>query len=166
MFFSCLFTAALAAALPQDAIFVGEKSTNMTDSITSHVKRSLSIHGLPHPWMGIFEKVASIQPPLPGDVFTHFFAFAAKQAAADLIPGRTYQRITYGSLVLEFWAQNRDVVTMEFIQAVAVWLGDAAEKGWPGFFQAWVIDQADKEIVCIQMGTVWDSVWGQTLDWL
>lgn len=159
-----LFSAAGASTLP------GHRSRQIINS-TSDLQNSLGertspVHGLPYPWSGIFENVASIQPPLPIQVFTHFFAYAAKQAAADVVPGRSYQKITYGSLVIEFWAKNSDVVTKEFVQAAVTWLLDSAEKGWVAFFQAWVMNRADQELVCIQLGTVWDSVWGQTIDWL
>lgn len=141
----------LAAAFPHE--YKGLDINSTSDLLTGLNKRTSPVHGLPHPWSGIFENVASIQPPLPIQVFAHFFAYAAKQAAADIVPGRPYQKITYGALVIEFWAKNSDVVTREFVQATANWLLDSAEKGWIGFFQAWVIDRADQEVICIQMGT-------------
>jgi hypothetical protein len=155
---------ALVAAVPFKS--AANSNVNMTsDLMNSQSKRASPINGLPHPWTGVFKTVASIQPPLPVIVFTHFFTFAAKQAAAGLVPERPYQKITYGSLVLEFWAHNSGVVTKELMQAVALWLLDSAEKGWMGFFEARVMDRADQEIILIQLGTVWDSVWGQTIDW-
>lgn len=124
------------------------------------------IHGLPYPWQGVFQTVTSFQPPLPIKAFSHFFAAAAQAAARDRVPGRITQRFTYGSLIFELAAVQRDgngqlVVTKEFMQAAATWLMYEAQHGMTGFFEAWVQDRVTREIVYVHVATVWDAVWGQ-----
>ena len=122
-------------------------------------KRAL-VHGLPPGWTAVFQSVTSIQPPLINQAFVHFFSAAANLAAADPVPGRHIQRIPFGALVLEFIANgNQDkIVTKEFVAAASLWLLDAAEKGWTGFFKAWVLDMADGDLVYVRLGTVWDEI--------
>ena len=89
---------ALAAGIQYGAISSDVNITTL--AVKNHDKRGSPIVGLPHPYTGIFKEVASIQPPLPFQVFTQFFSMAAKQAAADVVPGRTYQVIKYVSRYL------------------------------------------------------------------
>ena len=122
--------------------------------------RRALVYGLPPGWIGVFQTVTSIQPPLMNPVFVNFFSMAAKVAAADPITGRPIQRIPYGALVLEFIASDvqNQVVTKYFVEAASLWLLDAAQKGWTGFFNAWVVDQADGAVVFVRLKTVWDEL--------
>ena len=85
---------------------------------------------------------------------------AANLAAADPVPGRRVQRISFGALVLEFIADGDPsrIVTKEFVEAATLWLLDAAQKGWTDFFKAWVMDMADGEVVFIRLTSVWDEL--------
>ena len=122
-------------------------------------KRAL-VHGLPPGWVGVFQTVTSIQPPLVSPAFVQLFSAAANLAAADSVPGRHVQRIPFGALVLEFIANGdqNQIVTKEFVAAASLWLLDAAQKGWTGFFKAWVLDKADGELVFVRLGNVWDEL--------
>ncbi len=124
------------------------------------LRRRTIVSGLPAGWVAVFQTVTSIQPPLIAPVFTQFFSQAAKAAAADPVPGRHVQRIPFGALVLEFIANGdqNQLVTKEFVEAASLWLLDAAQKGWTGFFNAWVVDRADGEIVFVRLTTVWDRL--------
>lgn len=79
---------------------------------------------------------------------------------ADPVPGRRVQRIPFGALVLEFIADDdqSQVVTKEFVVAASLWLLDAAQKGWTGFFKAWVMDKTDGEIVFVRLINAWDGL--------
>ncbi|MCJ1457293.1 hypothetical protein MMC28_007660 [Mycoblastus sanguinarius] len=121
--------------------------------------------GMPSGWLAVFERVVSIQPPFPGPlivpIFKNFYAIAVRAAQLDPVPGRHYQRVVYGSLILEFLARDPEsVVTREFVAAASLWLYTAAVKGFTNFFHAWVIDQTDGEIIYVQMGTRWDAIVG------
>ena len=126
--------------------------------------RRALVHGLPPGWTAVFETITSLQPPLVNPAFIKFFSEAAQLAAADPVPDRPVQRINYGALALEFIANNSQgqTVTKEFVEAASVWLLEAAQNGWTGFFKAWVLDLANGEIVYIQLINVWDEVWSLT----
>lgn len=149
---------AVAKPFPHHAMVI-----SLADS-QAHPKTQLGrrtlVYGLPPGWTGVFESVTSIQPPLVSPVFVQFFSTAAKLAAADPVPGRRVQRIPFGALVLEFIASNQQnqIVTREFVQAASLWLLDAAQKGWTGFFNAWVLDRADGELVYIRLSNKWDQL--------
>lgn len=50
------------------------------------------------------------------------------------------------------------VVYKEFMEAVALWLLDSAQKGWTEFFEAWVTDKAEQGTVYyVQLANTWDS---------
>ena len=121
--------------------------------------RRALVHGLPLGWTAVFETITSLQPPLVNPAFIKFFSEAAQLAAADPVPDRPVQRILYGALALEFVANNGQgqTVTKEFVEAASVWLLEAAQNGWTGFFRAWVLDQANGEIIYIQLINVWDE---------
>ena len=121
-------------------------------------KRAL-VHGLPPGWTAVFQTITSLQPPLVNPAFIKFFSVAARLAAADPVPDRPVQRILYGALALDFIANNDQgqTVTKEFVEAASVWLLDAAQNGWTGLFKAWVLDQANGEIVYIQLINLWDK---------
>ena len=126
--------------------------------------RRALVHGLPSGWTAVFQTVTSLQPPLVNPAFIKFFSVAAQLAAADPVPGRPVQRIRYGAMALEFIANNGQgqIVTKEFVEAASVWLLDAAQDGWTGFFKAWVLDRADGEIVFVRLINVWDEVMSLT----
>ena len=149
---------AMAKPSPNHAMVISPADTKPTPIIPPR-KRAL-VHGLPPGWAAVFETVTSIQPPLISPVFVQFFDVAARLAAADPITGRHIQRIPFGSLVLEFIANGdqNQIVTKEFVTAASLWLRDAAQKGWTGFFKAWVVDKADGEMVFVRLGTVWDEL--------
>ena len=149
---------AVAKPFPNHAMVISTADTQARPR-TQSGRRTL-VHGLPPEWTGVFQTVKSIQPPLINPVFIQFFSVAAKLAAADPVPGRRVQRIPFGALVLEFIANDdrNQVVTREFVEAASLWLLDAAQKGWTGFFKAWVLDRADGDIVFIRLTTVWDEM--------
>ena len=122
--------------------------------------RRALVHGLPPGWTAVFETITSLQPPLVNPAFIKFFSVAAQLAAADPVPDRPVQRILYGALALEFIANTGQgqTVTKEFVEAASVWLLEAAQNGWTGFFKAWVLDQENGEIVYIQLNNVWDTL--------
>ena len=119
------------------------------------------VYGLPDPWQGIFRSIKYILPSLPQSCFTHFFLTVYDKARGDPVPGRPYQRFTYGALVLEFMAQATDgqaqVVTKEFVEAAALWLFDAARQGWTDFFEAKILNPESQEVVYVHMSNVWDA---------
>lgn len=149
---------ALAKPLPHHAMIISLANTEARPQ-TQFGRRGL-VYGLPPDWTAVFQTVTSIQPPLVSPVFIQFFSVAAKLAAADPVPGRRVQRIPFGALCLEFIANDKQnqIVTKEFVQAASLWLLDAAQKGWTGFFKAWVVDKADGEIVYIRFSNVWDEM--------
>lgn len=116
------------------------------------------MYGLPPGWTAVFQTVATIQPPLIRPVFVQFFSTAAQLAIADPTPGRHVQRIPFGSLILEFVAGNNQIVTKEFVVAASLWLLNAAQNGWTGFFEAWVVDKTDGEIIFVRLTTMWDEL--------
>ena len=124
------------------------------------LRRRALVHGLPPDWTAVFQTVTSIQPPLVNPIFVQFFSTVARMAAADPVPGRHFQRIPFGSLVLEFIANGdqSNVVTKEFVVAASLWLQDTAEKGWTGFFNAWVLNKADGEMIFVRLSTRWDQM--------
>lgn len=149
---------AMAKPFPDHAVVVLPAVTQARPRTQS--ERRASVHGLPPGWVAVFETITSIQPPLISPVFIQFFSSAAKLAAADPVPGRRVQRIPFGALILEFIANDdqNQVVTKEFVEAASLWLLDAAQKGWTGFFNAWVMDMADGKIVFIRLKNVWDEM--------
>ena len=158
--------AAIAIAIPQpsNALSLSQSHDNRLPShiIQSHFLQrrdfTLRIKNLPDGYTGIFTTFVSICPKLPATTtFIRFFKTAAAQSATDPLPGRRHQRFTFGALALEMVVQGQnEVVSREFVQAVSLWLLDAAVKGWTGFFRAWVTDAVDNEVVEIRMGTVFD----------
>ena len=155
---------AQARALPMDAL------TGIT--IASRVspaelrQRDLSkrtiVHGLPSGWHGVYKSVKCIQPPLPTPVFANFFLHVAEAARKDPVWGRSYRKFTYGALVLEFASATPDdmskVVTKEFAEAAALWLFQAAQRGWSNFFEAWILDAGNKELIYVHVANIWDAL--------
>lgn len=155
MFFPLL---AVAAPFPDHAMVVFSLNTQARPIV--RFERRALVYGLPPGWTAVFQTVTSIQPPLISPAFIQFFSTAANLAAADPVSGRRVQRIPFGALVLEFIADNSQdqVVTKEFVVAASLWLLDAAQKGWTGFFKAWVIDRTDGEIVFVRLTNAWDGL--------
>lgn len=153
---------AVAKPFPDHAMVVTPADTQTRPRIQS-ARRAL-VYGLPPDWTAVFQTVTSIQPPLINPAFIQFFSMAAKVAAADPVPGRRFQRISFGALVLEFIANDdqNQVVTKEFVEAASLWLLHAAQKGWTGLFKAWVLDRADGDIVFIRLTSVWDEMMSLT----
>lgn len=149
---------AVARPFPDHAMIMFSDITQVRPRVKS--ERRTLVYGLPPGWTAVFQTVTSIQPPLVSPAFIEFFSMAANLAAADPIPGRPVQRIPFGALVLEFIANNDQnrVVTKEFVSAASLWLLDAAQKGWTGFFKAWVMDKTDGEIVFVQLTNAWDEL--------
>ena len=149
---------ALAKPYPNHGT-VDSSADNQPLPSVQHSRRAL-VHGLPPGWTAVFQTVTSIQPPLINPAFVQFFSVAANLAAADPVPGRHRQRMVFGSLVLEFIANGDQYqqVGKEFVVATSVWLLDAAKNGWTGLFKAWVLDQADGELIFVRLGTVWDEL--------
>ena len=59
------------------------------------------------------------------------------------------------------------MVLKEFVEATALWLLDAAQKGWTEFFQARVVDKAIGDTVYyIHLSNTWDSWMYKSLDFL
>ena len=154
---------ALAKPLPDSAMVVSIAADTGSPPRTQSRKRAL-VHGLPQGWTAVFQTIISIQPPLVNPAFIQFFSTAAKLAAADPVPGRHVQRIPFGALVLEFVANGdqTQMVTREFVVAASLWLRDAAEKGWTGFFNAWVLDTADGDMVFVRLRNAWDELMSLT----
>ena len=121
--------------------------------------QALIIHGLPHAWQGVFKTITSIQPPLPVGSFAYFFLQVAHTARGDSTTTRPYRKYTCGALSLEFLSASpdRQVITKEFVEAAAFWLLDAAQHGWVEFFEAWIQDPVDKQVVYMKMANVWDA---------
>ena len=167
-----LFSMLLAALLPL-AFVISQTSEHATITSpadvlslpTAEFRRRDIVYGLPQGWTAVFQRVASIQPPLISSAFIQFFSMAAKAAAEDPIPGRHVQRIPFGSLVLEFIANGdqSQLVTREFVEAASLWLLDLTQKGWTGFFRAWVLDRADGDLVFVRLTTMWDEMMSGTL---
>lgn len=149
---------AVAKPFPDHAVVVSPGDTRAYPK--SQSGRRALVYGLPPEWMAVFQTISSIQPPLINPAFIQFFSTAAKLAAADPVPGRRVQRIPFGALVLEFIANDgqNQIVTKEFVEAASLWLLDAAQKGWTGLFEAWVIDKADGDVVFVRLKTVWDEL--------
>lgn len=145
----------VAKPVPDRAMVLFPVGTE-ANSRTRLGRRAL-VYGLPPGWTAVFQTVTSIQPPLVNPAFIHFFSAATKLAAADPLPGRRFQRISFGALVLEFIANDGQLVTREFVIAASVWLLDAAQKGWTDFFTAWVMDISDGEVVYIRLMNKWDE---------
>lgn len=148
----------VAHTIPDHAIVLASDDPESPPR-TQRGRRAL-VHGLPPGWSAVFETVTSIQPPLISPAFVQLFSAAANLAVADPVPGRHIQRLPFGSLILEFIANgDKDqIVTKEFVAAASLWLLDAAQKGWTGFFKAWVLDKADGELVFVRLGTMWDEL--------
>ena len=53
-------------------------------------------------------------------------------------------------------ADRHGSVSREFVQAVSLWLMNAAMNGWTGLFEAWVMDKGDGEMVYLRLATIWD----------
>ena len=151
-----LFFHLAPAAMAKQPSFQVTTTLQARATPSHHLHDRALIHGLPIYWTGVFQDVVSIQPPLITQAFTSFFSIVAKKAAADPVVARHHQRLIYGALVLDFIAEDYGMVTKEFVEAAALWLLDAAQRGWTGFFKAWVIDRADGERVFIQLSTLWD----------
>lgn len=149
---------AVAAPIPNHAMVVFSVNTQARPLV--QFERRTLVYGLPPGWTAVFQTVTSIQPPLVSPAFIQFFSTAATLAAADPVPGRRVQRIPFGALVLEFIAGNNQdqVVTKEFVVAASLWLLDAAQQGWTGFFKAWVMDRTDGEIVFVRLTNAWDGL--------
>ena len=126
----------------------------------TQLERRDLVYGLPPGWTAVFKTVTSIQPPLVNPAFIQFFSAAAKLAMADPVPGRRVQRIPFGALLLEFVAKENQnqVVTREFVVAASMWLLDTAQKGWTGFFEAWVRDNTNGDIIFIRLTNVFDHL--------
>lgn len=159
------------AISPEDGSQIAPHTNTSLDAHLGRRSNAMTIHGLPRGWIGIFKSVTSIQPHLPLSVFAHLFSIAAHAAATGRLSSGPYQRIAYGALFLEFIpvSPNNPVVTKEFVEAASLWLLDAAQKGFTEFFEAWIRDQADTEVVYVKLGTIWDSVFRQKSpldDWL
>ena len=156
--FTLLPDLAMAKPFPGHAMVVSPAGTQAHP--TTQFGRRTLVHGLPSGWVAVFETVTSIQPPLINPAFIQFFSTAVKLATSDPVPGRPVQRIPFGALILEFIAdgQQNQVVTKEFVAAASLWLLDAAQKGWTGFFNAWVMDMADGSIIFVRLGSVWDEL--------
>lgn len=161
-----LTAAAIAIAIPHP-INAFSLSQSHDNRLPSHITQShslqrrdfaLRIKNLPVGYTGIFSTFVSICPKTPATAtFIRFFKTAAAHSATDSLPGRRHQRFTFGALALEMVVQGQnEVVNKEFVQAVCLWLLDAAVKGWTGFFRAWVTDAVDNEVVEIRMGTIFD----------
>lgn len=146
----------VAQTVPDHAIVVASGDSESTPR--TQPRRRALVHGLPPGWAAVFETVTSIQPPLISPAFVQLFSAAANLAVADPVPGRHIQRIPFGSLILEFIANENQIVTKEFVAAASLWLLDAAQKGWTGFFKAWVLDKADGDMVFVRLGTMWDEL--------
>lgn len=146
----------VAQTVPDHAIVVASGDPESTPR--TQLRRRALVHGLPPGWAAVFETVTSIQPPLISPAFVQLFSAAANLAVADPVPGRHIQRIPFGSLILEFIANENQIVTKEFVAAASLWLLDAAQKGWTGFFKAWVLDKADGDMVFVRLGTMWDEL--------
>lgn len=147
----------VATPSPDHAVLLA--STDVQSRLGNPRGRRTLVHGLPPGLIAVFETITSLQPPLVNPAFIKFFSVAAKLAAADSIPDRPVQRITYGALALEIIANDGQgqTVTKEFVEAASVWLLNAAQNGWTGFFRAWVLDQVTGEIVFIQLINLWDK---------
>lgn len=174
-----LSPAVLARAFPPlNALTIADNGTSagnldncpLYDGIFKRRNIMSNIHGLPHPMYGVFTSVYSFQPPLPIAAFTKFFCDAAIASHNDNVPGRKVQRFSYGALMLEVMAITnvrgvdgniravQGVVYKEFMEAVALWLLDSAQKGWTEFFEAWVTDKAEQGTVYyVQLANTWDS---------
>lgn len=148
----------VAQMVPDHAIVVA--SGDPEAPTRTQLRRRAFVHGLPPGWVAVFETVTSIQPPLISPAFIQLFSAAANLAVADPVPGRHVQRIPFGSLILEFIANGdqNQIVTKEFVAAASLWLLDAAQNGWTGFFKAWVLNKADGEMVFVRLGTMWDEL--------
>ena len=147
----------VATPTPEHAVLLAP--TDFQSRLGNPRGRRTLVHGLPPGWIAVFKTITSLQPPLVNPAFIKFFSVAAQLAAADPVPDRPFQRIIYGALALEIIANNDQgqTVTKEFVEAASVWLLDAAQNGWTGFFKAWVLDQANGEIVFIQLINLWDK---------
>lgn len=152
----------VAQTVPDRGIVVA--SGDRESPLRTQLGRRALVHGLPPGWAAVFETVTSIQPPLISPAFVQFFSAAANLAVADPVPGRHIQRIPFGALILEFIANGdqNQIVTKEFVAAASLWLLDTAEKGWTGFFKAWVLDKETEEMVFVRLGTVWDELMSLT----
>lgn len=148
----------VAQTVPDHAIVVA--SGDPESPPRTQLRRRALVRGLPPGWVAVFETVTSIQPPLISPAFVQFFSAALNLAVADPVPGRHVQRIPFGSLILEFIANGdqNQIVTKEFVAAASLWLLDAAQNGWTGFFRAWVLNKADGEMVFVRLGTMWDEL--------
>ena len=155
-----------ARALLQIGIDTSIKNVDNADLTILREHRHVSkrgqlmiIHGLPHPWQGVFKSISTIQPPLPISIFSNFFLQVSQQANRDTAPARPVQRFVLGALVLEFIPKNGNkVITKEFVEATAMWLMHAAQNGWAGFFEAWVMDRSDMDTVYVHVVNYWDAL--------
>ncbi len=163
-----------ALTVPDDGTRAGSRGVPSHDEVLKRSNNMVPIHGLPHPLQGIFQYASTFQPPLPIASFTKFFSDAAKAFHNDDTAGRFYHRFTCGSLALEVTAITQikvdgklkyieAMVLKEFVEATALWLLDAAQKGWTEFFQARVVDKAvDSTVYYIHLSNTWDSWMQQT----
>lgn len=116
--------------------------------------RQIKVEGLAKDWSGVFTNFISCRPSIPiAATFIRFFR-TASQAAIDAPDVGQQLRFSYGTLVLEIMSE--DQITKEFVQATALYLLDAAQKGWTGLFEAWVKDLLDGSFVYVRLATIWD----------
>ena len=148
---------AIANPLPRTLLATFEPHKSKLTS--SQSKRGfLRVSGLPPGLSGRFTAVASIRPSLPAAaIFIKFFRTAASLAAKDKTPSRPTLRFSYGILVFEMISLQENLpVTKEFVHAATLWLLHAVQNGWTGFFEAWILDEVDHEMVYVRLATIWD----------
>lgn len=111
------------------------------------------IANLPQGWTGIFTDITALQPSnVVAALFIHFFKSAAEKVVRSLFPDRWIQRVDGGSLILEMWNEDpKKIVTRELLLAVLLWLLNAAQRGWTGFFVARVRDRVSREWIVVRL---------------
>lgn len=116
--------------------------------------RQIKIEGLPDTWSGLFRNFQSCRPSIPvAATFIRFFRSAGR-TAIDAGDVRQSMRFSYGSLVLEIISEG--LLTKEFVQATSLFLLNQAQRGWIGFFEAWVKDVTNGEVNYMRFATIFD----------